>query len=44
MFPDIYSDLPDCSVGLVLMDGISEEIRSANKHILESAEIVWKDN
>jgi len=28
MFPDIYSDLPDCSVGLVLMDGISEEIRS----------------
>jgi len=28
MFPDIYSDLPDCSVGLVLMDGISEEIRA----------------
>jgi len=28
MFPDIYSDLPDCSVGLVLVDGISEEIRS----------------
>merc|ERR1712212_703107 len=28
MFPDIYSDLPDCSVGLVLTDGISEEIRS----------------
>jgi len=28
MFPDIYSDLPDCSVGLVLIDGISEEIRS----------------
>jgi len=28
MFPDIYSDLPDCSVGLVLMDGISEDIRA----------------
>lgn len=28
MFPDIYSDLPDCSVGLVLTEGISEEIRS----------------
>jgi len=28
MFPDIYSDLPDCSVGLVLMDGVSEEIRA----------------
>jgi len=28
MFPDIYSDLPDCSVGLVLMDGISEDIRT----------------
>jgi len=28
MFPDIYSDLPDCSVGLVLVDGISEEARS----------------
>lgn len=28
MFPDIYSDLPDCSVGLVLTDGISEEVRS----------------
>merc|ERR1719206_1158527 len=27
MFPDIYSDLPDCSVGLVIMDGISEDIR-----------------
>jgi len=27
MFPDIYSDLPDCSVGLVLVDGISEETR-----------------
>jgi len=28
MFPDIYSDLPDCSVGLVLMEGISEETRA----------------
>jgi len=28
MFPDIYSDLPDCSVGLVLTDGISEDIRA----------------
>ena len=28
MFPDIYSDLPDCSVGLVIMDGISEDIRA----------------
>lgn len=28
MFPDIYSDLPDCSVGLVLMDGVSEDIRA----------------
>merc|ERR1711892_515234 len=28
MFPDIYSDLPDCSVGLVLIDGISEETRN----------------
>jgi len=28
MFPDIYSDLPDCSVGLVLMDEISEETRA----------------
>jgi len=28
MFPDIYSDLPDCSVGLVLVDGISEDIRA----------------
>merc|ERR1712234_72486 len=28
MFPDIYSDLPDCSVGLVLTDKISEETRA----------------
>jgi len=28
MFPDIYSDLPDCSVGLVLKDEISEDIRA----------------
>jgi len=27
MFPDIYSDLPDCSVGLVLTDKISEDER-----------------
>merc|ERR1711892_493983 len=35
MFPDIYSDLPDCSVGLVLIDGISEETRAQLMRILD---------
>lgn len=35
MFPDIYSDLPDCSVGLVLTDRISEDERKQLITILE---------
>merc|ERR1711872_1090640 len=27
MFPDIYSELPDCSVGLVLPESVSEDTR-----------------
>lgn len=28
MFPDIYADLPDCSVGLVLQDDVTPEARA----------------
>ena len=27
MFPDIYSDLPDCSVGLVLVEEVEDDTR-----------------
>eukprot|EP00091_Calanus_sinicus_P002409 TRINITY_DN1244_c0_g1_i7.p1 TRINITY_DN1244_c0_g1~~TRINITY_DN1244_c0_g1_i7.p1 ORF type:complete len:377 (-),score=97.62 TRINITY_DN1244_c0_g1_i7:276-1406(-) len=35
MFPDIYSDLPDCSVGLVLVEEISEDSRQKLINLLD---------
>eukprot|EP00092_Neocalanus_flemingeri_P005423 GFUD01005846.1.p1 GENE.GFUD01005846.1~~GFUD01005846.1.p1 ORF type:complete len:384 (+),score=95.82 GFUD01005846.1:182-1333(+) len=35
MFPDIYSDLPNCSVGLVLIEGISEDTRNQLMSLLD---------
>jgi len=35
MFPDIYSDLPGCSVGLVLVEGVSEDTRKQLMDILD---------
>jgi len=35
MFPDIYSELPDCSVGLVLTESVSEDTRKQLIAVLE---------
>merc|ERR1712183_144851 len=35
MFPDIYSDLPGCSVGLVLVEGDTEDTRKQLMDILD---------
>jgi len=35
MFPDIYSDLPNCSVGLVLIEGVPEETRTLLMGLLD---------
>jgi len=35
MFPDIYSDLPGCSVGLVLVEGVTEDTRKQLMDILD---------
>jgi hypothetical protein len=36
MFPDIYADRPDCSVGLVLLDSVPPEVRAELLALLES--------
>jgi len=36
MFPDIYADLPDSSVGLVLLDSVPPEVRAELLSLLES--------
>jgi hypothetical protein len=35
MFPDVYADLPDCSVGLVLQDQVLPEVRAELVVLLE---------
>jgi len=35
MFPDIYSDLPGCSVGLVLVEGVTDDTRKQLMDILD---------
>jgi hypothetical protein len=35
MFPDIYADLPDCSVGLVLQEQVTPEVRAELMALLE---------
>jgi len=35
MFPDIYSDLPNCSVGLVLVEGVPDETRKQLMGLLD---------